>query len=903
MVWPSLTAADGIGELIGQPVVAIEFETAIPVDEGMLRSDLPLRVGEPLAQAALEASVDRLRAKETFDEVGAEVTKVPGGVLVYFRLRPSDLVIAVEFDGVDRVSEEDVRRRSRLRDGEAFDASRLEQARRRIEDFYASRGYAEARVEPGIDRVGPAAVRIVFRIEEGEPVRIERIALAVDGPIERDSLESALPFNAGDIWSTESLGEGERALRRSLRRRGFFESDIVTVESIKGKRAIPSYTVTLGVRTKLVVEGNQALRRRALLRVLDLNERPIITAGTWREMARRMRILYQENGFPFTAVEVTLHEGDPREVRFRIEEGPRIRLTAIRLQGNRRVSDRKLRAVMETRSKTRWPFATSGIFVADVFAEDLERIRERYRDEGYLSARIADLRFELDVDAAELRVTVVISEGKQSRLGRVELRGVETLPERIEVSESFERGPAYRAIDAEAERYRLLDRVRSLGRPDARVTIETTIRSDAEAGDEVDLDFVVTPGAEVRVGRVIVQRNFYTRERVVRRELELGPGDRLDPGELLDAQRRLAQLGLFRSASVTAEGETTVRDVQMRVAERPGGELQYGFGYNTSTGLRSFLQVAHRNLSGTGRSISLRGDVNLSARDLAPDEYVGDLGGRAPRLFGTRWDGRMNVVGQHRERDVDEFSIERFAISSGVEREILPKLQGSLLVELDDSRIFDVAPDAVLTGQDEGRLRTVSLNPAFIFDGRDDAFAPTEGVFDSVRVRYAAKAFGSEVGFVKLTGQHSHFVPLGAGLTWVYALRAGIAEVLEGASSVPLRERFFLGGRTTVRGFDENEIGPRGDAGNPVGGDLSLNVNTELRFPLFLGTEGAAFFDGGGLYLRDQAITFDEFRESAGPGLRYRTPIGSIGLDYGFKLDRRGGESIGEVHFSIGNLF
>ncbi|MGH7805817.1 MAG: BamA/OMP85 family outer membrane protein, partial [Candidatus Binatia bacterium] len=462
----------------------------------------------------------------------------------------------------------------------------------------------------------------------------------------------------------------------------------------------------------------------------------------------------------------------------------------------------------------------------------------------------------------------------------------------------------YRAADAEAERYRLLERIRSLGLPDARVTIESTIREGGDGGDEVDLAFLVAPGPEVRVGRVFVQRNFYTRDRVIRRELDLEPGDPLDPTALLDAQARLYRLGLFRSVSVNAaESEEPIRDVHLRVAERPGGELQYGFGYNTSTGVRSFLQLAHRNVAGTGRALSIRGDVNLSRSDLTPDEYLGDAGARAPRLFETRWDGRANFVVQHRERDVDEFSIERVGVSAGVERDLLPSLQATFLVELDDSRIFDVAPDAVLTGKDVGRLRTVSLNPILVFDGRDDAFAPTLGVFETVRLRYGAKAFGSEVGFVKLTGQHAQYVPLGRRVTWLYSVRAGIAEALEGASSVPLRERFFLGGRTTVRGFDENEIGPRGDEGNPVGGDLSLNVNTEVRFPLAFGIEGAVFFDGGGLYLREEAIAIDEFREGAGPGLRYQTPIGALSLDYGFKLDRRGDESIGEIHFSIGNVF
>jgi outer membrane protein assembly factor BamA len=107
-----------------------------------------------------------------------------------------------------------------------------------------------------------------------------------------------------------------------------------------------------------------------------------------------------------------------------------------------------------------------------------------------------------------------------------------------------------------------------------------------------------------------------------------------------------------------------------------------------------------------------------------------------------------------------------------------------------------------------------------------------------------------------------------------------------------------------VRGYKENSIGPRGSDGNPTGGDLLVNANTEFRFPLFLGLDGAAFVDGGGLYLvHADTASNDHFRVGVGPGLRYRTPIGSIGLDYGFKIAPRRGESIGEVDFNIGNTF
>ena len=171
-------------------------------------------------------------------------------------------------------------------------------------------------------------------------------------------------------------------------------------------------------------------------------------------------------------------------------------------------------------------------------------------------------------------------------------------------------------------------------------------------------------------------------------------------------------------------------------------------------------------------------------------------------------------------------------------------------------------------------------------------------------MRYASPSFGSQVNFFKFVVQHSQFVPLGEGLTWIYGGRFGFAEPIGSTHTINLAERFFLGGRTSVRGYKQNSIGPRGSNGDPTGGDMFVNTNTEFRFPLFLGLQGAGFMDGGGLYLvHGNAASNDHFRIGVGPGLRYQTPIGSIGLDYGFKISPRRGESIGEVNFSIGNIF
>ncbi|MEA2626825.1 MAG: outer membrane protein insertion porin family [Candidatus Binatota bacterium] len=898
--------ADVLPDTFGRTVEEIRFETPVPIDRGEFLRRLPVRRGAPLRPDDVRESLEWLRAKEVFSAVDVSTIPTAGGVDVEFRLWPVDVVTGVDIDGVERFSVEDVLRRARIREGEILRPADEEKAVARIHDLYRDRGYVDARARIERRAAGPGVTYVTVRVVEGRPIRVRRVVVTTAAGREIVGLaEARLPVKEGDVWTKQSLRSGRDALVTLLRKVGFYEAVVESTQSVRGHRAELRYGARPGERFAVEVRGNRAVTSGELLSLVDLASRPIVTAGTWRELARRMQERYHELGYAFARVRVRVRADEtPRRVRFLVREGQQLRVTSIRFEGNHALSDRELRQGLETTGASILPFfGATGAFVDDRFADDLERIREHYRTAGYLQADVIGLRFTLDDDFRALAVTIVVYEGPRSIVRSVRIEGGDALGGELP---ALRLGPGvpFDFGAFAADRQLLTDRVAARGHPDARVDGQP-IPAGAEQGRRrVDVRYDVHPEEYVTIGDISIHGNYFTRDRVIRRELPFHEGDPYDPAAIVGAQSQIFRLGIFRSVDIQpVPAEPGRRDLVARVGERPGGELQYGFGYNTRSGIRSFVQGGHRNLYGTGRQASLRGELNLAPRNLAPDEYITDLGFREPRLLDSRYDGRANLIYQRSERNVDEFSIRRFAFSAGVEREFIPGLDASFLVELDDSRIFDVAPDAVLTGQDVGKLRIVSLNPILVYDGRDDAFAPTRGIFETLRLRYGAPALGSDVHLFKVSAQHSQYVPLGHSLTFLYAARAGIAEPLGSSQTVPLRERFFLGGRTTVRGFEENSIGPRGVDGHPIGGDLLLNANTEIRVPIAWGLAGAAFADGGALYLRDRVLSFGDFRESAGPGLRYQTPIGAVSLDYGFKVDRRPGESPGELHFTIGNVF
>jgi outer membrane protein insertion porin family len=896
-------------------VRSIRFQAPSRIDRADYRSQLPLRVGEALSREKLDASVEWLRSKEIFESVTVEATAADGGAAVVFHLEPMPFVVGVgsmietPSGEAAAVDEETLMRRARIREDEPLSADRVAAAKRRILDLLAGRGYPDAAVVVETVPVRPGQVQVVLRVQSGRPVTIADVELTGLDPAWEEEVRLALPVQAGRPAAENDLAAGRAALLAAVRTRGFYEAEVAAAKSAAGDRVTLRYQVHLGPRFDIEIAGNHAFSRQDLLGLIDLTTRPVVTRGTWQLMAVRMQEHYRAQGYPFAEVDVADSGTDPQRLLFGVQEGPQVHVREVRFTGNRALSAKELIGLMQTRATSRWSrFRLFGnntdLFREDILADDLEQIRNRYRELGYLTAVIHEGRPQFSDDRQWATVDVEIAEGRLSTVGAVEVEGVGGILADPAQGLSLRSGLPFRPEALQEDRRLLVARLGALGYADAKVTAEAGSPIARDGIETVDVRYSVAPGAQMRIGRVIIQRNYFTLDHVVRRALPFTTGDPLDPEKLSAGQTALHRTGLFRSVAIRPIQEKgTIRDVGVEVGERPNGELQYGFGYDTRAGLHNFLQIAHRNVWGTGDQLSLRGDLNLAPGNLVPDEYIVSLDGKNPRFLGSTYDWKANALAQQSERSIDEYSIRRFSVSSGFEKEFLPGLRGTMVVEFQANDVFNVDPDTVITAQDVGRFRTVTLNPIVVYDGRDDAFAPTRGVFDSLRLRYGSPPLGTEVHFLKAVLQHSQYVPLGDRLTWIYSGRFGLGQPLGFTPAIPLTERFFLGGRTSVRGYKENAIGPKGADGSPQGGDILVNLTSEVRFPLFLGLGGAVFWDGGGLYLHARAVSMHDFRQGVGPGLRYQTPIGAISLDYGFKIRRRSDESIGEVHFSIGNIF
>jgi len=906
-----------------ETIVSIDLHCAAAIDSDGLMRMIPLRLGAVVRPENLEEAKRHLQLTELFTSITLETRSVPGGVAIDVWLVRKPVINAIRFRGGGTFGADALRRVIRLQEGSPVNDALRDYAATRLVEHYKEQGFPSVQVQTHMQSLVAGEVDITFEIEEGPPLLVAAITFRGDtSALPPDRLRQAISFAEGSRYSKEGIHGAEKSIRRLFREHSYFEAEIeadwVILEQHSGRLEVE---IRSGPAFEIIFSGNQYFGDAAILEMMDLLERPIITDGTWRELGRRTRRAYQAAGFYDARVTTRTTQTATRSVLFDVAEGPRRHLGAVRFEGNRGLGDEQLREAMATQPPSWWPW-NAGVLIDDVLDDDLKRLWFLYRRYGFTDAQIVDARREVDEASGAILVVVVIEEGEQTVVGAVERIGFEPLgadlPKGVEPQQPFD------AEAVEGERRQLATALFKAGYSHAQVDAKVRVL-DSEGGvRRVGVRFETQPGQPQTVGDVFVQNNIDTRAHVILRELPFRKGDRLNPDALLAGQSNIYKLGLFRTVSVRplVEGAASAadlgpqRDIVVNVSERFPGSLQWGFGYNTRDGIRGFAEVGYTNLQGQARRVSLRGDFNFDPSNVEPDEYLGNLGFLEPRLADTRWTARLNLIAQQASRAVDEFSVKRVAFVPAIERPIFRGLTVGVDAQIEKASISDVARDVlVFNPRDEGDLVTVGGGPYAVYDGRDDPFQPTRGEFASIRVRVAPAQLGSDIPFVKVVGQHSHYFPITDNVTIVYAGRVGWGYTLDGGDVLPIRERFFLGGRTTVRGFSENSIGPEGapifeedgsiahKGGNPLGGDLLASANLELRFPIAFGLGGATFVDGGALYLQERPILIEDVRESAGFGLRYATPVGPIGLDYGVKLDRRRGESVGEIHFSIGTIF
>jgi outer membrane protein assembly factor BamA len=843
--------------------------------------------GAPLDPEAVRAAVERLYATGRFADVRVDLERDPqAGVTVVLRPRPAPLFVVARIEGDAVLSPTTATRVARLRPGDALWPARLERAGRDVALALVRRGHLEALVEATAPDVSGGAAA-VFRIRAGPRVRVGRLAVEGAPALPGVALEELARPREGEIYRKERAEAAREKMRARLARAGHWRAAVELRETYDPGRGRMSlvFRVEPGPRTSLQARGaslppSLLATVRALVRDGGASSDAVEAGG--ERIESYLRAQGHRDAVVRPAGEVT---PSGETIVYDLRPGPRALAARVTL----RDADAALLAGLRTRV---------GRPIEDTALEEDARVLvSRLEALGYFEARVEP---DLPDGGGELAVAFLARPGPRARVSAVLVQGP-PLPasrdERGPVELPVRPGLPYRLADIARSRDALLRAWRRAGHLEARVSPEVSF---SEARDEARVTFVIEPGARSLVDHVVLAGLARTRPVAVEREMVLRPGEPFSFERVLESQRRLSALGIFERVSISElEPGRVRRDVVVSVQEAPRTAWSWGVGYSEQDRLRGSIELTRRNLGGLGRTASLFGRGSFRGSRF-------QLNLREPWLLGRQLDSFVTAFWEEENRTSFDYS--RRGGTLQATRALSPR--ASLIVRylLQDTAVYNLE---VPLDEIDRQYRTYAVSgPAasLVFDTRDDPLEPRRGLFLGSDLQLSLAALGG-ASYLRGFFQATHVQRLRADLVFVLSGRLGLAGTFGARQPalLPLPERFVAGGELGPRGFPYDGVGPRLVGGNgdsyATGGNALLLGGAELRYNLSRSLQLASFLDLGNVYAEAGDIRLPALRRSTGLGLRYRTPIGPIRLDWGYVLDRQPDESRSRFHLTIGHAF
>jgi len=602
---------------------------------------------------------------------------------------------------------------------------------------------------------------------------------------------------------------------------------------------------------------------------------------------------------------ITSLSSEQKRVVFDIHPGARFGNVVIEFEGASAIKPSRLQDVIESQKLSVEVFMKPGRVT--------ELLTRFYQEEGYLDAAVSGPRYDLNAQTRTGKVVFQVKEGPLYRVAQVKYEGNSAISdERLVEAVRLAQGEEFRPRVRINALQRLRDVYWEQGYND--VEPEMVTRRNPEAG-VIDITFQIAEGVHSVVREVVVQGNDKTSENLIRSQLEIAPGDVLNLQRVGFSRRNLYHTGAYSMVEIANEemgdtpstnGEKPVR-LRVLVREVQPFELRYGGFFDTERGPGVIVDLANHNSLGSAREIGIRARYDGQLRE-------GRLYFSQPLLrrfpLKTIASPFLRQERNPETEDTDPFNVDRIGFSVQQEARFRERYLVNYGYRIERSRTYDPGPDAFF----DVKLRIASLTGSISRETRDGLLDATRGSFMSHAVQFSPSVIGSQLRFIKYFGQYFRYVPLQKPafklftnevirprLVYASGVRVGLSTGL-GGQEVPLSERFFAGGSTTVRGFEQNSIGPRAGR-QALGGEGMLVINNELRFPLVSIFDGVGFVDIGNVYTNVSDFSFGDLRKAAGFGLRVRTRWFLVRMDYGIKLDRKPGESLGRIFFSIGQAF
>ena len=726
-------------------------------------------------------------------------------------------------------------------------------------------------------------------------------SLGVAGNTRTDSgaIMRQVKSQVGDRYSPELL----RTDLKNIFQMGYFDDvQILVTDTEKGRDIIFRLTEK-AVIGQVLINGAKDLEEKEVKEVVSISPNTIINTKEVQTSVENIRKLYKDKGFYRTNVAAKLNYAtqDKVNVTFDIEEGVKMYIKDIRFVGNKAFTAKELRKEMTTSEKglLSW-FTEAGKLKRDLLEQDRSRLGALYHNSGYLEARISEPVITDEGDW--LYVTFDIQEGDRYQVGTIEIMGdiVGDKNELFGLLELSKEKFFSRKILRE-DVLRLTDHYAERGYAFAEVEPKL---SRNEEGKRMDLSLKITQGPLVHINRINIKGNTRTRDKVIRREMQVKEGGLLDASAVRKSNERLQRLGFFEEVNITPEPtvQADIMDVVVDVKEKSTGTFSIGAGYSSVDSLMFMGEISENNFLGKGQRLSLQANLSSTSNRYNfsfTEPYLNDT----KLLFGYdlyNW-----------SREYDDYTKDSTGASLRFAYPVFEKWNLGWGYGYDDTKMTDVALLNVSQTILDSMLieKTSFVRIGLSKDTRNKFIDASKGWITNYSIKHAGGLLGGDSSFTKYEATSGWYYPL----KWdtVFHVKGAIGYVVENEEKkLPVYEKFYLGGLNTIRGFDSGkvsplELNPDGTTYSRIGGEKMWYANLEWIFPIAkdIGLKGLVFFDIGNVYTDSQTWDVADLRYSTGFGFRWMSPMGPLRLEWGWNLDPKEGEDQGVWDFSIGGSF
>lgn len=917
VIKPLSNAPSSYGAAVGENIYSINpGEYIVKSVKCLLPENIPyknisdfifLKEGKKFSMREVERTLSMAYSTGYFSNIKVYIRLDKNNKSMYIKLKffNKNIIEYVKVTGLNDtgVSPQAILAAAPFKKGSQFYSSFIKSGIGKIKSLMLKSGFPEARVGILVKKPSNASgYGINIDVKPGPPVIVSSVFvnLKIYKP------EKALKPLVDGLLQKPLNAESIRSLRKNIRNfytgKGFL--NVIVGKPVIGYISKNRAVITINVHPGNIIifhfrNANPLSEDFIKQSIFDLKDVLIFDAGTFASFQRVLADYLKKQGYYFAAVALKEEKniaGHTDNVYYEIKRGPRVSVKNIFIKG---YGSFKKETIFQLMNTQRTSFFNRDYFRENVLKEDISNIENYFNRNGYLSASVSySLNFSRDKKSVSIYIS--IEAGILTKIEKAEIKG---LPGKVKGYKSIkkyfasmENAPLY-ASDVNNLSNLVSSALANSGYFFAKSKTEVKYSS----GKKLAVIYCeVKSGPRVIIKNILIAGNTITKTNYIKSLLLFKKGDYYDSGKINSTQNRLYKSGIFNSVTISLENPVEkgrYKTVIVRVKDAKPINFSFGTGYGTYTKYKGFVQLENSNLFGYGKSVSLRFSKSAIYTNLLLNYYD-------PAIFAYRGLA-FNVRGMDTDIVTFNYTMHKEGGEASLIRRFNNNLRGIISYGMFYDFLSGLNPGSQITPSDVGFTRISSVSSAFIYDSRNNEFNPTGGDLTTFRASYSNFILDSQVNFLKFFFHTEEYIPFIYDTIFLYSAKFGYIRPFSPTSQVPINERFFLGGRTSVRGFPQDSIGLVGlnPYGYPIGGDVMENYNLQLNIPLIKKFSMFIFQDGGNVFLNPQDIRPLALYKSAGTGIMYLSPVGPVSFSYGFILNREPYWPAGGVNFTVGTSF